>query len=221
MYELVVIAGAWLVLARSLSGLAHTQAAQPAPTLAPKRPNPQLAALTTFADRLYSERKWLAAEKAYLNVLKIDHKNVTAYVHLGIIYSTQKNMPDAIECFQIATRLHPSGSTLQNLALAFYDNRNYIKSVAAYQKAIMLEPSAQRFVGLGKAHLKLKDTASAITAFSQAVDLEPAVRTLQRLADAYDEAERPSDAKATYRRIYELEPSNRTAARRLGIHLPT
>jgi tetratricopeptide (TPR) repeat protein len=190
------------------------------PTLVPRRSNPQLSQLSGFADRLYEEKKWLAAEKAYLNVLKIDHKNITAYVHLGIIYSTQKNMPDAIECFSIATRLKPSGSTFQNLALAFYDNRNYIKSIAAYEKAIMLEPHAQRYVGLGKAHLKLHNVEAAISAFASAAELDPSVRTLQRLADAYDEAGRKNDAQATYHRMHLLYPSDRIAARRLGIIFP-
>lgn len=216
MVPLVVVIGAWLVLRYQLGLLSHS-----APVvLAPKRVNPQLSQLTTYADRLYTEKRWRDAEKAYLGVLKLDHKNVTAYVHLGIIYSTQKNMPDAIECFEIAVRLRPSGSTQQNLALAFYDNKNYIKSIAAYEKAIMFEPHAQRFVGLGKAHLKLSNVTAAIAAFERAADLGPDKRILQRLAEAYELASRSTDAKAVYRRIYELDPTDRTAARHLGIHLP-
>ena len=217
MVELLVVAGSWYVLHRQLSALEHG----PAHVLAPKRPNRQLAQLITYADRLYSEKRWRDAEKAYLGVLKLDHKNVTAYVHLGIIYSTQKNMPDAIECFEIATRLRPSGGTYQNLGLAFYDNRNFIKSIAAYEKALMFEPHAQRYVGLGKAHLKLANVAAAIAAFEQAAGLDPAKRTLERLAAAYTQAGRSADVKAVYRRIYALDPTDHAAARHLGIHLPT
>jgi len=199
--ELTIVVGSWLVLQRQLAALSQG----PAPVLAPKRPNAQLAQLASYADRLYTERKWLAAEKAYLNVLKLDHKNVTAYVHLGIIYSTQKNMPDAIECFTISARLRPSGSSFQNLALAFYDNRNYIKSIAAYEKAIMFEPHTQRYVGLGKAQLKLHNLAAAIEAFEHAAELDPSARTLQRLAEAYDEAGRKTDAETTYQHIHDLD----------------
>jgi tetratricopeptide (TPR) repeat protein len=200
----VVVAAALFMLLRQLGALKEGAAT----TLAPKKAHPQLMQLTTYADRLYSEHKWLAAEKAYLSVLKLDHKNVTAYVHLGIIYSTQKNMPDAIECFQIATRLRPSGSTFQNLALAFYDNRNYIKSIAAYEKAIMFEPHAQRYVGLGKAHLKLKNVPLAITAFEQAAELDPSRRVLERLADAYEQAGRKDEAQATKNQINAVAPAN-------------
>jgi tetratricopeptide (TPR) repeat protein len=203
MIELLVVAGAWLVLRRHLEAFSPAAAAP----LAPKRPNPRLIQLTAFADRLFTERKWLAAEKAYLSVLKLDHKNVTAYVHLGIIYSTQKNLPDAIECFTIASRLHPSAGSFQNLALAFYDNRNYIKSIAAYEKSVMFEPTAARYVGLGLAQLKLHNPAAAVTAFEQAVALEPTARILQRLASAYEESGRQTEAQATRRRAAELSAS--------------
>jgi len=216
MLGLLVVIFALLVLRGQLVALESGAA----PVLAPKRSQAQLTRLSEYADRLYTERKWLAAEKAYLSVLKVDHKNVTAYVHLGIIYSTQKNMPDAIECFSIAARLRPSGSTFQNLALAFYDNRNYIKSIAAYEKAIMFEPTAQRFVGLGKAQSKLANLPGAITAFENAVALEPSKKVLQRLADAYEQSDRKTDMRATYKRLLELDPADRIAARHLGIHLP-
>ncbi len=217
MLELAILAGSWIILRRALFALERTA---PTNSLAPKRVNAQLAQLTAYADRLYTERKWLAAEKAYLSVLKLDHKNATAYVHLGIIYSTQKNMPDAIECFEIAARLKPSGRAFQNLGLAFYDNKNYIKAIAAYDKSIMFEPHAARYVGLGKAHLKLHNIPVAIIAYEHAVNLDPAKANLGQLADLYDQAGRKQEAKAVYARIHHLDPTDPVAARRIGIHLP-
>lgn len=202
MLGLLVVAFALFMLRRQLLALEVST-----PTvLAPKRPNARLVQLTAYADRLFTERKWLAAEKAYLSILKLDHKNVTAYVHLGVIYSTQKNMPDAIECFSIAARLRPSGSTFQNLALAFYDNRNYIKSIAAYEKAIMFEPTAQRYVGLGKTHLKLSNLSAAISAFESAATIDPSKRILERLAETYEQAGQQADAAATRQRLRDLKP---------------
>ncbi len=200
MIGLIMVIFALLILQNRLSALG-VDTLNPAPTLAPKRANSQLIQLSTYADRLYTERKWLAAEKAYLSVLKLDHKNVTAYVHLGIIYSTQKNMPDAIECFTIATRLRPSGSTYQNLALAFYDNHNYIKAAATYEKAIMFEPAAQRYVGLAKTHVKLHNLPAAALAFEHAANLDPSKRILQRLADIYEQLGRKADIEAVNERI--------------------
>jgi tetratricopeptide (TPR) repeat protein len=177
--ELFIIVIAYLLLRRQLILTKSSSAA----TFDPNQPSPRLAQLSDYADRLYTERKWLAAEKAYLNVLKLDHKNVTAYSHLGVIYSTQKNLADAIECFQIATRLRPSGATFQNLGLAFYDNRNYVKSVAAYEKAIMLEATASRYVGLSKAYRKLTNYPAAISALEKAIQLDPSPKLNQLLAE--------------------------------------
>lgn len=210
MLEILVIILAALILYRELRALEANTA--PASLAAP-RTSPRLIQMTTYADRLFAEKKWLAAEKAYLGVLKIDHKNITAYSHLGIIYSTQKNMPDAIECFEIAARLHPSGTTLQNLALAFFDNRNYIKSIAAFEKAIMFEPTAQRYVGLSKSHGKLHNTAQVIAALEKAAELDPTQRILQMLAEAYDEAGRKDQAAATRKRLKtQPAPPARTVA---------
>jgi tetratricopeptide (TPR) repeat protein len=197
MLELLIILLGYVALRRQLTAL-ETGASG---SLAPRPSAARLVQLSDYADRLYTEKKWLAAEKAYLSVLKLDHKNVTAYSHLGIIYSTQKNMADAIECFQIAVRLKPSGITLQNLGLAFYDNRNYMKSVAAFEKAIMMEQTAQRYVGLSKAQHKLANTAASLTALEKAAALDPSKRILQLLAESYEDAGRKDMAVATQQRI--------------------
>jgi tetratricopeptide (TPR) repeat protein len=200
MLELLLIATAFFVLQRQLAALEAGTAA----SLTPRRQSPRLAQMSDYADRLFAEKKWLAAEKAYLGVLKFDHKNITAYSHLGIIYSTQKNMPDAIECFQIACRLRPSGVTYQNLGLAYFDNRNFIKSIAAYEKAIMFEATSQRYLGLSKAQRKLSNLAAAITALERAAELEPSKRVLQILAETYGEAGRQDAATATRKRLSQL-----------------
>lgn len=189
MLDILLIAAGFVVLYRALARLESGAAL----SLAPRRPpSPRLVQLTDYADRLFAEKKWLAAEKAYLGVLKLDHKNAGAYVHLGIIYSTQKNFPDAIEAFGIAARLRPSGPTYQNLGLAYYDNKNYIKSIAAFQKAIMFEPTAPRYVGLSRAHQKLHDQPKAVAALEEAAKLDSGPQITKLLAEAKAAPQRPA-----------------------------
>jgi tetratricopeptide (TPR) repeat protein len=185
-----IIAGAFVFLYRQLRGLSAVAA--PAGALAPKPGAKQLAGMLTYADRLYAEKKWLAAEKAYLGVLKVDHKNVTAYSHLGIIYSMQKNFPDALECFTITTRLRPSATSFQNLALAYFDNKNYMKSVAAFEKSIMFEPNAQRYIGLSKAQKQLHNSTASLNALEKAAALDPSERIQQLLTTARAQAKAPT-----------------------------
>ena len=156
--------------------------------------SPKLTQLIQYADRMYTEKKWVAAEKTYLDILKFDHRNVTAYSHLGVIYSTQKQYADAIECFQIAAQIKPSAVTFQNLGLVFYENRNYIKSIAMLEKSIMFEPSAHRYMGISKAARKLADSGRVISALNKAAKLEESLKILQLLHDAYIDAGNSDEA---------------------------
>jgi tetratricopeptide (TPR) repeat protein len=177
--------------------------------LAPAAKSPQLTQLTDYANRLYTEKKWLAAEKAFLNVLKLDHKNVGAFSHLGIIYSTQKNTLDAIECFEIAARLRPSGSSYQNLGMAYYENKNHVKAVTAFEKSIMFEPTVGRYIGLSKAKKQLADPNGTIRALEQASLIEPTEKILLLLEAAYNEGMRRDEARAVRDRINSLPEENR------------
>lgn len=154
-------------------------------TLAKRTVSPQLSRALAYADRLYREKKYLTAEKAYLEVLKLDHKNLLAYNRLGIIYSAQHNYGDAIECFEIAVRLVPSAVTYLNLGLAQYENHNYIKAIATINKSIMFEPSAQRYLALAKAYHKIADNKNTIETLEKAAELEPTRQILLLLRDSY------------------------------------
>lgn len=205
MIGILVIIGASFLLFRMLGG---------APRLRLRRHQPMQATaakieeLTEYASRLRAVKKYTSAEKVYLEILKLDHRHAQTYSRLGTLYSAQKNYADAIECFQIATQLSPSGATFYNLGLGYYENRNPMKAIAAFEKAVMFEPSVQRHVGLAKAHHRLGDTGKMVTALEQAAQLEPDVKVLWLLAEAYEQVGRSEDHLAVLKRIYELDPKN-------------
>ena len=207
-FFIVVIVIFWQVLSGQQSATG---------ALARRQLSPQLTTAIGYADRLYDEHRFLAAEKAYLAVLKLDHKNLMAYNRLGIIYSAQKNMADAIECFEIATRLRPSSMTYLNLGIGFYENRNYIKSIAAIKKAIMFEPSAHRYIALAKAYSKITDTRSMIEALEHAVELDPSRSNLTLLRDAYYQAGKKDHLATVTERLKSLGGPGATTVRRAHI----
>jgi tetratricopeptide (TPR) repeat protein len=170
-----------------------------------RKTNPQVEQSIAYANRLYSEQKYLAAEKAYLAVLKHDHKNQGAYMRLGKIYIYLKNYPDAIECFRIAAQLVPNAMNYHNLGGAYYENKNYIKAIAALEKSIMFEPSAARYLLLAKAHGKLSNQPKVIATLENAVELQPTQASLQALHDAYRAARRADDAASIQKRLAQLE----------------
>ena len=162
-----------------------------------KKPSGRLTQVLEYADRLFKESRYLPAERAYLEVIKLDHQNALAYSRLGMIYSRQKNYADAIECFQIAAQLAPSAASFHNLGLALFENKNNIKAVQAFEKSIMFEPSAERYASLSKAYARLANWNKAIQAAEKAVELERSANRLQFLAQTYKAAGQPARAKQT------------------------
>ena len=173
-----------------------------APETRAKRTNPQLETALAYAARLYAEHKYLASEKAYLEVIKIDHKNLSAYNHLGKIYLALKNYLDAIECYQIAAQLHPSAQAHFNTGMAFYENKNFAKAAAAFERAITFEPSSNRYLGLGRAYQRLNNLSKAIAAYEKALALDDNPQIRRLLVEAYrannqsDKAAEAEQAKA-------------------------
>lgn len=205
MMGLVVVAAAAFFLYRLLGGVPQlrintkTAAANNAA---------KIEELTDYARRLRAANKFTAAEKVYMQILKIDHRHVQTYSRLGTLYSAQRNYPEAIEAFEMSTKIKPSGGTYYNLGLAFFENRNYMKAVAAFEKAVMFEPTLQRYIGLAKAFKKLDNGPRMIQALEQAVQLEASPKVLWLLADAYDASRQPSKAEAVRQRIAEIDPKD-------------
>jgi tetratricopeptide (TPR) repeat protein len=218
MIALFVLAGASFVLFRLLGGAPRLRVRrhQPAEATAAK-----IKELTEYAGRLEATNKYTGAEKVYLQILKIDHRHVPTYTRLAALYSAQKNAADAIECYQIATQLAPSGQTFYNLGLTYYENRNPMKAVAAFEKAIMFEPSVQRYVGLAKAFNRLHDGEQMIRALEQAADLESSPKVLWLLADAYAAAGRDDQLPAVHERIRALDPRDARLRTLQGASLAT
>src|SRR3990167_2240236 len=47
---------------------------------------------------------------------------------LGILYAKQKEYRDAIDCFEIASSIESTPSSLHNLGLIYYETENYEKA---------------------------------------------------------------------------------------------
>lgn len=181
-----------------------------------KRFSQRVLQLADLADQLYQSKKFLAAEKAYLEVLKHDHKHVAAYNRLGMIYSALKNRADAIECFKIVTRYSSTAQSHHNLGLAYFENKNYVKAAAAFEKSIMFEPSPARYIALAKSYQKILNKSKMLQALEKAVELEPSKPHLLLLAEAYAITREKPKANDIYRQILEIDPEDPKARRALA-----
>ncbi len=121
-----------------------------------------------------------------LTILKIDEKNVAAYNRLGILYAKQKEYKDAIDCFEIASSIEPSASSLHNLGLIYYETENYEKAAVAFEQALKLENDlAARHVAYAKVQEKLGNTKLMFSELNKAIEIEPNKETYTLLYNSY------------------------------------
>ncbi|HSW80517.1 MAG TPA: tetratricopeptide repeat protein [Candidatus Saccharimonadales bacterium] len=146
----------------------------------------RLGKLWDIAHQGMRENRFLRAEKALLTILKIDEKNAAAYNRLGILYAKQKEYRDAIDCFEIASSIEATPSSLHNLGLIYYETENYEKAAIAFEQAIKLEDNlAARHIAYAKVQEKLGNDRLLFHELERAVELEPNKETLNLLHKAY------------------------------------
>ena len=149
--------------------------------------------------------RFLRAEKALLTILKIDEKNAAAYNRLGILYAKQKEYRDAIDCFEIASSIEATPSSLHNLGLIYYETENYEKAGIAFEQALKLEEDlAARHVAYAKVNEKLGNEKLMFASLLRAVELEPNQETYSLLQRAYTEHGMDTEADAVTEKLKTL-----------------
>src|SRR3990170_3944122 len=145
MYELVLLAVFGFLVLR------NTVVREDELAPLPRKLSDKLGKLWDIAHQGMRENRFLRAEKALLTILKIDERNAAAYNRLGILYAKQKEYKDAIDCFEIASSIEVSSSSLHNLGLIYYETENFQKAATAFEPALRLENTlAARHIAYAK-----------------------------------------------------------------------
>ena len=161
----------------------------------PRRLTDKLGRLWDIAHQGMRENRFWRAEKALLTILKIDERNAAAYNRLGILYAKQKEDKDAIDCFEIASSIEVSSSSLHNLGLIYYETENYEKAAIAFEQAIKQEDTlAARHIAYAKVQEKLGNHKMMINELQRASELEPNKDTYNILLKAYEDYGLSEDA---------------------------
>lgn len=166
----------------------------------------RLGKLWDIAHQGMRENRFLRAEKALLTILKIDEKNAAAYNRLGILYAKQKEYRDAIDCFEIASSIESTPSSLHNLGLIYYETENYEKAAVAFEQALKLEDNlAARHVAYAKVQEKLGNDKLMFQELEKAADLEPNRETFTLLYKAYNSHGMEAEADLIADRLKKLK----------------
>lgn len=166
----------------------------------------RLGKLWDIAHQGMRENRFLRAEKALLTILKIDEKNAAAYNRLGILYAKQKEYRDAIDCFEIASSIEATPSSLHNLGLIYYETENYEKAAVAFEQALKLEDGlAARHVAYAKVQEKLGNDKMMFQELEKASELEPNRETFSLLLKAYENHGMEAEADLVSDRLKKLK----------------
>jgi len=168
----------------------------------------RLERLWQYVGEAWSAKRYLAAERALLSILRIDHKNTAAYNRLGMLYARQQNFEDAIECFDIASSLTPTISTLYNLGLVNYEFGNFDKAAAAFEKVIDLEPNIKRYMVYAKALEKIGEYKKVVDIIEKVAQADPTQAHLEMLAQAHEHTKHYDKAEDVRRQAAQLRASN-------------
>ena len=177
----------------------------------PRKVGDRLGKLWDIAHQGMRENRFLRAEKALLTILKIDEKNAAAYNRLGILYAKQKEFRDAIDCFEIASSIEATPSSLHNLGLIYYETENYEKASVAFEQALKLEDSlAARHVAYAKVQEKLGNEKMMYQELEKAAEIDPNRETYTLLYKAYMSHDMQAEADIVADRLKKLiVPSGR------------
>jgi tetratricopeptide (TPR) repeat protein len=199
MYELLIVA-AFGVLAFLNLRLHNDEFADVS-----RKVGDRIGKLWDIAHQGMRENRFLRAEKALLTILKIDEKNAAAYNRLGILYAKQKEYRDAIDCFEIASSIDATPSSLHNLGLIYYETENYEKAGIAFEQALKLEEGlAARHVAYAKVNEKLGNEKLMFQALERAIELEPNRETYGLLQKAYEERGMQAEADMIEQKLKKL-----------------
>ncbi len=153
----------------------------------PRKISDKVGKLWDIAHQGMRENRFLRAEKALLTILKIDEKNAAAYNRLGILYAKQKEYKDAIDCFEIASSIEATQSSLHNLGLIYYETENYQKAAVAFEQALKLDDQlAARHIAYAKVLEKLNNDKQMFDELNKAIELEPNKESYTLLMKAYE-----------------------------------
>lgn len=178
----------------------------------PRRISDKLGKLWDIAHQGMRENRFLRAEKALLTILKIDERNAAAYNRLGILYAKQKEYKDAIDCFEIASSIESTPSSLHNLGLIYYETENYEKAAIAFEQALKLEDNlAARHIAYAKVQEKMGNDKLMLEELQKASELEPNHETYSLLHKAYESRGMQAEADQVEQKIKKLVvPSGRS-----------
>lgn len=174
--------------------------------------------LQHYVAKMLAEAQYLAesgkdaeAERKYIEVLKLDGKNISAYRGLGDLYLSQKNYGQAKETFEFLIKLNANDpNILRKLGKADFGKGDLKKAQEQYLKSLELDSAdIGAYLDLADVYLHLEDAHGAFKAINQALALDPNnPRVLDFLIEVSIIVRDKAAAYKAYKQLKEVNPDN-------------
>ena len=127
---------------------------------------------TIIVSQLAPEEK---TEQYFLDIIKLEPKNLLHYDDLGKFYLDRENIVDAKDIYQYLVNHQPANPDFQaRLAYCFYQVKNFIKAADHYKKSVILDSTQpNRYYNLSlslEAAGRLKESKEALR---KALQMDP------------------------------------------------
>jgi len=152
---------------------------------------------------------WRNSVTLFDHVLKVTHRNATAYYCRGNIYAGLGNPRQAIEDYDRAIELNPKyAKAYNNRGVAYGNLGNPRQTIEDYNRAIELNSKfAEAYNNRGVAYRNLGNPRQAIEDYNRAIELNPKyAEAYYNRGIAYGNLGNPRQAIEDYNRAIELNP---------------
>lgn len=176
------------------------------------RIKPEIKKLLKDAEKLREAGDWKPAEGKYIEVIKMDPKNVEAYQGLGKLYMENNKLDEAHQIFEFLLKLGVEDSDLYiNLANLAWEEDNLDEAKNYYLKALGIDGSKIiARINLGLIYSELGDKDSALQQFKASLELEPKnPKYLDLLIESGIKVGNKELAKHALRNLREVNPDNK------------
>ncbi|MFH1535153.1 MAG: tetratricopeptide repeat protein, partial [Patescibacteria group bacterium] len=107
----------------------------------------KVLALMSEGEELIREEEYVQAEKKFIQVISMDHMNITAYDNLGKTFMGQRDYEHAIEALQHALKLdEKNSSTHHDLGMVYKEIGDLDKAIMYVKKAVKMDPNNPRYL---------------------------------------------------------------------------
>jgi len=173
---------------------------------------PKIKKLFKEVEKSTEEDDWKRAEGKYIEIIKIDSKNVEAYQGLGKLYLDNEQNTEARQIFEFLMKLGVEDADLYiNLANLSWEEDSLDEAKNYYMKALGIDGTRViARVNLGLIFDELGDKESAGQQFKAALELEPKnPKYLDLIIQAGIKMGDKDLAKQALRNLKEVNPENK------------